>query len=331
VLAAALDRACSRMSLGQRLGRAGWAAVLAAIAAELGFVAERGLAHAREAGLVMGALLLLAAFILLIIGRKPSAREAARRIDRSLGQGALVETAAEALEGRHGGFAQVLARDVEARLAGQDLRALVPLQVPRVLGVGAGAALLLLAIALGPVTETPRDDAAAQNDWETAPDAPSPGAETKVVKNPVTGRARPTSKPGAASELARELQDLAARLAKITKADSPDEARHRQDLERAVEKGDLAAAREAMNGLARAGGQASARAVAKAADTVGGRARQDVASQGGAGSGNGKAVATSDVVPPGVGAETPDPGKAARDDTPWRVLEAERRYRAAIE
>ncbi|HZU95349.1 MAG TPA: hypothetical protein VFF73_01480 [Planctomycetota bacterium] len=330
MLAAALDRASSRMSLGQRLARAGWAAVLAAIAAELGFVAERGLAHAREAGLVIGALLLLAAFILLIIGRKPTAREAARRIDRSLGQGALVETAAEALEGRHGGFAQVLARDVEARLAGQDLGALVPLQVPRVLGVGAGAALLLLAIALGPVTETPRDEAAPATSFETSEDAPSPGAETKIVKNPVTGRPRPTSKPGAA-DLARDLHDLAAKLVKITKPDSPDEARHRQDLERAVEKGDLAAAREAMNGLARAGGQASAKAVAKAADTIGGRARQDVASQGGAGSGNTKPVATSDVLPNQVGPDREDPGKPAQDRTPWRVLEAERRYRAAIE
>ncbi|MEZ0228110.1 MAG: hypothetical protein ACAI25_05750, partial [Planctomycetota bacterium] len=135
-LVAALDRARARAGAGARLARASWTALAAAIAVELGQIAERGVPGSATAGLALGGVLALVAVVLLVAGRRPTRVDAARRLDAALARGSLVETAAETLEGRHGPFAGLVVKDAEAALAATDVKKLVPIEPPRALGAG---------------------------------------------------------------------------------------------------------------------------------------------------------------------------------------------------
>jgi len=343
-LDAVLDRTCARVGLGVRLARASWVALAAVVTVELGSLAERGLPHAREAGLAAGVLLALASLALLVLGRRPTRAQAARRIDAALGDRALVETAAEALTGKHGAFASLLVGDAEAALSKTDVRRLVPIRPPRLLGAGALGAILLLALALGPAAEAPAEEAPLRPfEVEVAPDA-GPGSPTspaskkkpgKIVVSPGQSGEKPARLDEAtAHQLARELRELAQMLSRRASGpSSKDEEQHEAALERALQRGDVAAARALMHALASSGSARSAERVAKAADTLTGKkGPEESTSSGGAGAGAGSGPGTGDTVLPGPGALGADPGRKAAEAPPsWRVLEAVRRYEAAIE
>jgi hypothetical protein len=343
-LAATIERTRARIGFGARLAVASWTALAAVITVELGAIAERGLPHALAAGWMLGALLAAAALVLLVLGRTPTRREAAVRLDRALATGSLVETAAEAGEGRHGAFATLLVADAEKQLAAVELRRLVPIEPPRALGAGAAAALLLLALALGPAAETPPDDAAARPLEVAIEDEGAKGSEGVLPRDArrklvltKAGEARSGGQldRAMAQALARELEDLARVLARRTNAaPGADAEKNVQDLERAVEKGDVAAVRGALRSLEVSGGAQEAARVARAADTLTGRrGAEELTSSGAAGAGSGASTRTVGGAGSGTDAGTAaaDPGREARVSLPWRVLEAERRYREAIE
>ncbi len=337
-LAATLDRAGARAGFGARLARASWTALAAVVAVELGQIAERGVPHAAIAGFVLGGALAVAALVLLVAGRRPGRVEAARRLDAALAKGSLVETAAETLDGRHAPFGALLVKDAETALASADVKKLVPIEPPRALGAGAGAALLLLALALGPAAERPPEDATPRR-WEVDLDETARGGAPARRKDPRSvkvGRATDGAKgpkldDATAKALLRELKDLEKLLAaRSGTPPSPAEEQQARDLDAAIKRGDENAVRAAMKALATSGTASSAKAVAKAADTLSGRRTGEDGSSGGAGSGTGNTVANGTGTAHGgeVGA---DRGKGAREEDSWRVVEAIDRYRASIE
>lgn len=338
-LAATLDRARGRAGFGARLARASWTALAAAFAVELGVIAERGVPYAHEAGLVAGAVLALGALALLVVGRRPTRAEAARRLDAALAQGSLVETAAEALEGRHGAFAPLIVRDAESALAGSAVARLVPIEPPRAIGAGAGAALLLLALALGPVAERAPDAPVAPSleiDLEvggTPGEGPTRRGTRRVITPGLAG-VKPTAKldDATARALERDLRELAAKLGTRTEGtSSPDEEQRARELEDAIARSDVAAARAAIRALASAGTARSVKTVAKAADTIASRKGGDERSGGGGAGGSGSGTETRPGAGTGVaaGPTGEDAGKTAREEVPWRVSLAVDRYRAA--
>lgn len=338
-LAAALDRTRVRAGLGTRLARAAWTALAAGVAVELGVIAERGVAHAREVGFVAAGALGVAAALLLFLGRRPTRTEAARRLDRTLGCGSLVETAAEALEGRHGVFSALLVRDAEQALAASAKGELVPIRPPRALGAGVGVALLLLALALGPAAEAIPEDASSGAGVELGQDG-APGGEaqgkrrTRQVLAGSKGAAKTASKldEATARKLGHQLDDLVKLLATRTdKAPAPGEERRQADLEKAIAKGDAAAVQAAIDALKTAGTAHSLSAVRKAADTLTGRRGGDEKTGGGAGAGAGGTPGGSGTSRRLPGEKGTDPGKDADKPEPWRVREAIERYRASLE
>ncbi len=341
-----LERTRARSGLAARLARAAWLALAAAIVAELGWIAERGLPHAREAGLGLAAALLLAAPFVLVLGRRPSRSQAARRIDEALGgRAALVETAAEALDGKHGAFASMVVAEAERALAEKDPRGLVPIALPPALGASALAAILLLAVALRPAAEVPAETLTPFTGIEVAPE-PGAGTETPGKNRKNRNKAvisRGTSSSGLddaqALELSRELHRLAQELALRPAPPDPEggaperalEDKQASELERALARGDAAAARAAMKALASAGTARSAQRVEKAADTLTGKRGAEENTSTGSGTGTGTGTGTGS---PGTGTGTgtgTDPGRAASETTSWRVREAVARYRATIE
>jgi hypothetical protein len=335
-----LERTRSRSGLAVRLARASCLGLAAAIVAELGWIAERGLAHSRETGLGLAATLIVAALLALALGRRPSRAHAARRIDEALGGRSLVETATEALDGKHGAFAAMVVGEAEQALAGKDLRGLVPIALPPALGAGALAAILLLAVGLRPVAEAVPETRNPIDGIEVASEQGA-GAETpakpksKRVKAVVSpGKSSSRLDDGAALELSRELRRLAQELALRPAPADPEggnEEKQVSELEHALARGDAEAARAAMKALSSAGTARSAARVEKAADTLTGKRGAEENASSGSGTGTGTGTGTGS---PGTGTGTgtgTDPGRTASETTSWRVREAIARYREAIE
>ena len=182
-LGAALERTRSRVGFTARLARASWTALAAAVAVELGAIAARGFPHAFQLGVGAGAALVLAALLLLVLGRRPSRTDAARRLDAALAKGSLVETAAEALDGKHGPLGGLVVAGAEEALASSPLTRLVPIEPPRALGAGAGAALLLLAVALGPAAEAVPESTTPRPPEIDLDQSTATGAATTARKN----------------------------------------------------------------------------------------------------------------------------------------------------
>ena len=339
-LAVALERTRARAGFSARLARASFCALAAVIVAELGAIAERGVPRATEAGLVLGALLGAVALALLVLGRRPSRTEAARKLDAALAKGSLIETAAETLDGRHGPFAQLVVKDAESALHGSEVARLVPIEPPRALGAGACAALLLLALALGPAAEKPPEqpslpplaiDLDPRSGAVGAP--PNKKKGTTKVLSPTQAKNAPRFDEAIAKELMKELEKLAPLLA--TRKDAPlsrEEEQAQRALDEGLARGDANAVKEALRALQSAGTAHSAPTLAKAADTITGRKGGDeLSGSGGAGTGAGPSTNATGATSGSSGAVSADQGKEASSLDPWRVLSAIDRYKASIE
>ncbi|MBI3724292.1 hypothetical protein HY251_10130 [bacterium] len=369
-LEALLDRARSRMALSVSLARAAWLALAGLLALEVGALAARGLGEtARTAGAAVMGALLVSAVMAFFLGKKPTRAQAARQLDLALKRGALLETAAEALEGKHGPLGALVVLEAAREADGAEIARLAPVEAPRGFAAGAAFALLLLAVALGPAAAPARAEARAPFFFS---DSTSPGASGKKDKGASSsekprdpdsvkvalrlGSGQASAAPGASSEperllspemeklLSEKLRALARELASRATPSSgkplaPSEERSLGDaLEGAIGSGDARTALEALTKLEESGTKASQEALARAAQALE-RSRKRKASGPGSAAGSGSdpvsatpvALASSPRETGPIADPARDPGREARARVPYRVRLAEARYTAALE
>jgi hypothetical protein len=350
--AATLDRVRLRLGLALGIARAAWLLVAAAIAVEIGALAARGLGDAALAvGATLGALLVVAAFSVLVFLGRPSRASAARTLDAALGKGGLMETAAEALEGKHGAFAPLVLAEASGELGRAPLARLAPIEAPRGLALGGAAVLLLLALALGPAAQAPAEEPALPDIAIRPATESGPSSASEASKKKSSVVLTPTDAPGSAAkttlppEVARALE---ARLREVERSiagkpgatkleasagDPGAEKKAADALTEAIARKDARAIQAAIDALAASGTEASREAVAKAADALA-RAGKPGGREG-AGAGSERAGPTNpagaDGGVPATGAGGEDRGVGVEARLSWRVRETERRYKLALE
>jgi hypothetical protein len=148
--------------------------------------------------------------------------------------------------------------------------------------------------------------------------------------------------PDVANALAKKLHELASELEKRAwnQGGEPAETEAREALEVGLAKGDEAKVREALDKLAERGTHVSAGALeAAAAKLARGSGREARAGESPAGVAGAGGPSSPGETPTNTNAHAPDAtsstsvesARQARSGATWRVSEAERRYRAALE
>ncbi len=338
----ALRSAARRLAWRVALARAGWVALGAVLLVEVAAAAPLG--SSLRVALLLAALAAGAAALTLLVRIPPiPAGLAAAVLDARLATGGLLAAAAEALAGGHARFGRPLVERAAAALSGVSLAAVLPVRPPPGLLAGAASAVLLPVLLSGgadaaegptgprPISllapEAPGAGGAASDE---APPAPLEGALAPVLPGEGTPEADAAPDPLAAlpldeAEVLRALLDELARRLPTgghgAEGDagpaSPQDA-PADPLGDALARGDVAAAREALERLAEAatdGDRGAAARIEALAERV--RAAGAGAGEGSPGAG------TPEGAPAPAGSPTVG---GRRAPLPWPLREASRRY-----
>lgn len=338
-LARLLSRASRRLALAVAARSAGWLSLAALLGVQVG-LALRGLhPTASTVAMTLAAALGAGAGIVLLTRSRPKTALVAEVLDVRLGRGAILASAAEALDAPDSRFTPSVLRAAASAVEGVSLAKLLPLRPPPAL-LFASVATLLLPFALpsgGPAqaqaTESGLasllDPAALQSgdggagDAATVSDAPD-GAPLVPVLTPDSAATDPV--PALPLDVLQHLRErLKALMAELPPsgasggdAHSAESPSDREALEEALASGDAARILRELERAAadaKAGDRAAALRLEELADAI-------------SPPGDGRGDGASETVPPTEGADGSDLSSGGRGlpALPQRLRDACQRY-----